>query len=358
MKNNSVLFEDLDAIAGYGLPVEKYRNRVFLITGATGLIGSLLVRTLMHLDRKYGLGLHIIAVIRNREKAMQIYGSEAESSETLSFLEWDLTEALPHDPGPIDYIIHTASVTASKTMVEHPVESIRTAVCGTMAVMELARDRQAAGTVYISSMEVYGTMPEGNTLATEDRLGTIDLSAVRSCYPEGKRMCECLCNAYAHEYKLRVCTVRLAQTFGAGVLPGDRRVFAQFARSAMEGRNIVLHTKGLTEGNYVYTADAVAAILLVLTEGEAGSAYNAANEKNHMRVLDMAQLVADVIAEGRIRVVIDIPEDPDEMGYAPDVRLKLSSARLRELGWQPHTDLAEAYRRMIGYMRETEKPDN
>ena len=42
-------------------------------------------------------------------------------------------------------------------------------------------------------------------------------------------------------------SARLAQTFGAGILPTENRVFAQFARSAVNGEDIVLHTEGKSE---------------------------------------------------------------------------------------------------------------
>lgn len=88
----------------------------------------------------------------------------------------------------------------------------------------------------------------------------MDLTNVRSSYLEGKRMSELLCNSYADQYGLRVVTARLTQVFGAGVLPSENRVFAQFARSVMQGEDIVLHTTGQSEGNYVYAMDAVKAI--------------------------------------------------------------------------------------------------
>lgn len=104
------------------------------------------------------------------------------------------------------------------------------------------------------------------------------LANVRLSYPEGRRMSELLCNSYAEQYVLRVVTARLAQAFGAGVLPSENRVFTQFARSTMQGEDIVLHTTDQSEGNYVYAMDAVKAILLLLQKGEAKQAYNVANE--------------------------------------------------------------------------------
>lgn len=132
------------------------------------------------------------------------------------------------------------------------------------AVLELAREKNAA-MVYVSSMEVYGN-PNLTHEVSEEDYGYINLSNVRSSYPESKRMCECLCTAYASQYGVQVCTARLAQTFGAGILATENRVFAQFARSAISGSDIVLHTLGQSEGNYVYTSDAIHKHMLKVME--------------------------------------------------------------------------------------------
>ena len=55
-------------------------------------------------------------------------------------------------------------------------------------------------------------------------------------------MCENMCIAYAKQYDVPICIARLSQTFGAGILQTENRVFAQFARSAIRKENIVLHT--------------------------------------------------------------------------------------------------------------------
>jgi dTDP-glucose 4,6-dehydratase len=74
-----------------------------------------------------------------------------------------------------------------------------------------------------------------------------------------------------------VVITRLCQTFGAGVAYDDNRVFAQFARSVIEKKDIVLRTKGETYRNYCYTRDAVVALFLLLCKGRAGEVYNIAN---------------------------------------------------------------------------------
>lgn len=342
-----VLLEDLNSVAESKLPFEEFRDSTFLISGATGLIGSLLVRALLHCNRVHGLNLTIFAIVRNEEKAKGIFGEEEPA---LHYLAADLLSDDICLEGRCDYVIHAAAVTASKQMVSDPAGTIQTAVNGTEKLLQLAVEKKAKGFVYLSSMEVYG-QPWTEGRISEKDLGYVDLGAVRSCYPEGKRICECLCTAYAAQYGLNVRSARLAQTFGAGILPTENRVFAQFAKSVIEHKNIVLHTTGESEGNYVYTADAVRAILLLLVRGNAGEAYNVANEDSHTTIRGMAELVANEIAGGDIRVVIDIPEDSAQLGYAPPVKLFLDASKLRALGWEPGVGLAEAYRRMIQYMK-------
>ena len=344
---NEILLQDFASIADSNLPFDEYKNKTFLITGATGLIGSLLVKTLRYLNEKRSINARILAVVRSKEKAKTILGEE---NEELSYVICDLAKDELLLEEVCDYVIHAAAVTTSKVMVSDPVGTIRTAIDGTEKLLKLAVEKKVKAFVYVSSMEIYGQpLTEGKT--KEKDLGYVDIGAVRSCYPEGKRMCECLCTAYASQYGVNVMSARLAQTFGAGILPTENRVFAQFARSAMQKEDIVLHTTGESEGNYVYTSDAIRAILLLLAKGQKGEAYNIANEESHITIRDMAEMVAGEIADHRIQVVIDIPNDSATLGYAPPVRMWLDSSKMRALGWEPKVGLKEAYQRMIAFMQ-------
>lgn len=333
--------QDLEYITNYPLPYDKLKDKKVFITGATGLIGFQLVKTLLAIK-----DIHVIAMIRNLEKAKKIYTKEEINQ--IEFVIGDIGDPVIIEEN-IDYIFHCAAVTTSKIMIEQPVETITTSVKGTNNILELAKEKKVKSMVFVSSMEMYGSFTNNEEEITEDKLGYINPLKVRSNYPESKRLCENMCIAYLHEYGVSLKIARLAQTFGAGILPWENRVFAQFARSAIKGTDIILHTKGLSEGNYCYTRDCMTALLTILLKGNDGEAYNVVNPKTHTTIADMASMVSQKITHGKIKVIYDIPET-NKFGYAADTKMKLNSNKLQELGWSPSVGLEEAYRMMIEQM--------
>lgn len=344
----SMLEEDLENIISADIDFKKLNDRVVLVTGATGLIGIAIVRTLFALRKRKNINCTILAMVRNYDKAKQIFENYLDD-KNLKIIVADISDRF-EITAPVDYIFHCASVTASKIMVSQPVETIMTSVIGTRNILELATIKNTKSIVYLSSMEMYGAVKENYLDVKEDNVGFIDPLNVRSNYPESKRLCENMCVAYAKEFDVPVKIARLAQTFGAGILPSENRVFAQFARSAIYNRNIVLHTKGLSEGNYCYTRDTVKGLFTILFKGNNGEAYNVSNPEAHTTIVDMARMVCEKIAKGNIKVVFDIPES-NMYGYAADTKLKLNSDKLQSLGWKPEIGLEEAYRRMIFDMK-------
>lgn len=346
-----ILQEDLDIIADSNIPFEEMKNSCVFITGATGLIGVSLVRALLFVNRKRNTGIKVLALVRNKDKAKSIYGALLNRSD-LELVTGDITDRIDVKQS-VDYIFHCASITTSRTMVEQPVETLMTSVLGTKNILDLAVLKKVKSLVYMSSMEMYGSFSNLDHDVSEDDLGYIDPLNVRSNYPESKRLCENMCVAYLSEYGVPVKIARLAQTFGAGILPGENRVFAQFARSALNGEDIILHTQGKSEGNYCYTRDTVKGLITILLKGSNGEAYNVTNPDTHTSIADMAKMVCDQLAKGKIKIVYDIPEN-NTFGYASDTKMKLCSDKLQSLGWRPEVGLKEAYERLIASMKSEE----
>ena len=350
---NRILQEDFIHIEERETDWELLKNSTVLVTGGSGFLGSVILKFLHYLNEKRRLNLTLYALIRDSRKAKQIL-----QGCNVKLLIGDLCDSVTL-PCKADYIIHCAAVTKSVQMIKEPVSVARGIVLGTDRILKLAYENQVKGMVYLSSMEVYGQTfsaclkETGETgRVTEEDLGYIDSMQIRSCYPLGKRMAENLCCGYYSQYGLPVKIARLAQVFGAGTLPGETRVFMQFAEAVMNKADIVLHTPGNSVGNYCYTADAVSGIFKLLFHGQNGEAYNIVNEQSTMTIREMAELAASLAASGEIRVRFEIPEE-NIYGYPPATGMKLSSAKIERLGWRAEYGMEEMYRRMISYLRET-----
>lgn len=307
----------------------KITNKKILITGATGYIGGVLVKEFCN-DNDVSVIIRNVADKDAFLPKVNVYVMDINDESAILSIK-----------DSFDYIIHCAAPTKSIFMVSNPKVTYDTIVCGTENMLKLATRLKVKSMVYLSSMEVYGVINKPYRIK-EDELGFVDETNPRSCYPLGKRKAEELCQNYFREQAVPVKIARLAQTFGRGVLAEDNRVFMSFAKSVVANDDIVLHTQGTSMGNYCAIEDAIEAIKLLLLKGADGEVYNVVNEVNTMTIREMAELVADKIAKEKIKVRIE-EKDLSVTGYAPNTGLRLSSEKLRNLGWTPTKDLVQMY---------------
>lgn len=308
-----------------------FSGRTIFVAGATGLIGKAICQ---RLDEA---GAKVVALVRDVAKAQSILPKGAE------LVGGDMARPIKYEGG-VDYIIHAASPTASRAFAETPVEVMEAIVHGAGNVLTFAREKGVSGLVLLSTMEVYGLTDSENV--TEDTNTAPDAMAPRNCYPVAKRFAECLFASAAKEYGVAAKVARLTQTFGRGIAPDDQRVFAQFARAAKEGRDIVLKSDGTTARCYCAIDDAVDAILNILVKGECGKAYNVANPETFCTIREMAELVAGKFSNGKTKVVID-KSDAEKCGYLPPFKMKLNVDRLLALGWKPTKNLEHMFQEVI-----------
>lgn len=343
---DKIVAEDISLIAETKIDWNKLKKRNILITGATGLIGYNLVTYLCYLSQKKKLDLNIYAHIRNKDKALKVFGPIADS---LNFVIGDITETIQIED-PIHLIVHAASQTSSKAFVQSPIETIKTALQGTMNVMEFAKKCKAESVLFLSTMEIYGS-PATDEKIDEFHHTNINTMSERSCYPESKRMCENIAASYFSEYGIPVKVIRLTQTIGPGVSYNDSRVFAEFARCAIEKKDIILRTKGKTKRSYLYSGDAINAIITVLLCDKNGEAFNAANEDTYCSIFEMARIVAEKCCNREIIVKIE-EQDNSARGYAPELHMNLDTRKLQTLGWRPTRNLEDMFNILIEDMRK------
>lgn len=317
-----------------------YKNSTIMITGATGLIGSQIVTSILYANETLGSNIKILALVRNLNKAKKLF--ENKLSEKLIFVVQDIIEIIKITE-KVDYIIHTANSTSSKSFVETPVETINSIVFGTKNVLEFAKNSNVKSIVYLSSMEVYGeTDFERIEPLKENDYGYVDILKPRSSYPEGKRLAECMCSAYAKEFGLNVKIARLVQTIGAGVNYDDNRVFAEFARRIVEKENIILQTTGESTRSYCYVTDAITAMFVLLERGEQGECYNVSNSKTVCSIKKMAEMLCEKYTTSKLEIKIN----PNNY-YPPATKLNVDTTKLNLLNWEAKIDLVTMLEKLI-----------
>lgn len=342
--NKKILEEDIQDFVDRCNYCEHLRSKKIVITGATGLIGSLLTKCLIALNEKYQLGMSIFCVVRNKEKAQKMIPLNAVFICTVS--DFEVLESRIMG-GRVDYIIHTAAPTSSSFFTSNPVETFESIVGLTQQALDKSRDLHASSIVYLSSLEAYGAIYDDTNPLTEDEQGYVNPLNVRSCYPMGKRAAECLCYSYFKEYNVPVKIARLAQTFGAGVSIDDKRVFAYIAKSAIVGNDVILSTTGESKKDYCYTIDAVDALLRILLDGEDGEVYNVANPETYISVKDLSTFVIGKFSPTN-KVVCEC-KDVDK--YPPISKVRMATSKLMTLGWKPYYDLEKMFNRLIQWYK-------
>lgn len=326
------------------LNLEDLRDATVLITGGTGLVGFNLLQELARV--KASLNIRIFALVRNTEKAQRVFAPFLDQVELVC---GDVREELTLSDS-IDFIIHGASITSSKMFVENPVETIMTSFMGIRNMLELGRKKNVRSMVFLSSMEVYG-MSKDDALLTEADVGYLNPLSIRSSYPESKRMSESLCVAYAKEYGVPVKIARLAQTFGPGMQPEDKRAIVQFLQSALSQKDIEIKASGESARMYLYTFDAVSALLTLLLYGEDGVAYNVANKATYCSIRTLAETIVEVTG-GNSRVRLNTGTEEERRIYPPDSFLRLDTSKIEALGWKAKYDLHESIQNLMKWMVE------
>ena len=335
INNNKFLYDELD-------------NTTILVTGASGLIGSYIVNSILMYNKQYDKNIKVIALVHSKNKADIIFNDYLDSG-LLYIYECDICDKINIDD-KIDYIIHGASITSSKMFVDRPVDVIKTAIIGTMNVLDLAVKNSIKSFVYMSSIEAYGIFNDSILKEIkEDELGNLDITNVRSSYPESKRMVENLVISYSSQYNIDAKIVRLTQTFSAGIDYKDNRVFAEFSRCIVENKNLVLHSKGETTKNFCYTVDAVSAIFYVLLKGVNNEIYNIASDNSIISTYELAKLMIEV-SKSNVELIVKNDEN-STMGYFPTFKAYLNTDKLKKLGWSSKYTIKDMVYRLIEYMK-------
>lgn len=351
--NDERYIEDIQYLSGLEIPWDKLSGSNVMITGATGMIGSCFIDTLIK-KNEFGLNCKIYAVGRNQAKAKNRF-EYCWNDDNFYFVEADVNQVIPNvNENKIDYIVHLASNTHPVAYASYPVETIMTNVIGTQHLFDLAKRCNAKRVVFASSNEIYGENRGDVVFFDEDYCGYINSNTLRAGYPESKRCGEALCQAYKKQYGIDVVIPRFTRTYGPTMLLDDTKAVSQFIKNGVKGEDIVLKSTGNQYYSYTYVADAVSGLLTIMLLGKSGEAYNIADEKSDIMLKDLAKYIADIT---KVKVVYAVPDEIESAGFSVVTKAQLTGSKLNKIGWSARYDVYKGISRTISVMRDCQFSD-
>ena len=301
-------------------------GRRVVVTGGAGFLGSHLCEALV------ARGDRVVCRGRPVEREVDNVAALADNP-AFELVVADVSEGIPVD-GPVDAVMHFASAASPPDYLARPLETLAVGSEGTRHALALAA-AHGARFLLASTSEVYGdpvVHPQPETY-----WGNVNPVGPRSVYDEAKRFAEALTMATHRTTGVDVGIVRIFNTYGPRLRPGDGRVVSNFLVQALEGRPLTVYGDGSQTRSLCFVADEVAGILALLDSSLTGP-VNIGNP-DEFTVLELAHAVLALTGSSSAIVNEPLPTD-DPTRRRPDITV----AR-RELGWEPVVGLEEGLRR-------------
>lgn len=304
-----------------------------LVTGGAGFIGSHLCRHLLERGRS-------VLCVDNLSSGSESNVAELMPDGRFKFVNHDIANFVCTDD--ISAIFNLACPASPVQYQKDPVATTRTAVLGTMNMLETAR-RNNCPMLQASTSEVYGD-PHVHP-QTEDYWGNVNPVGVRSCYDEGKRCAESLCMDYHRQYGVKVKVIRIFNTYGPRMAFNDGRVVSNFIAQSLNGEPITVYGDGAQTRSFMYVDDLVDAMFRVMrTPDDFTGPVNIGNPCE-TSVLSLARKIVSMTGSRSEIILRDLPLD-DPQRRRPDISLAIRTLG----GWQPIVPLEVGLQKTIEYM--------
>ena len=329
---------------------DSLKNGTFLISGATGMIGSQLIDLLLFSNQIGRTNCRIIALVRDPEKAKRRFKHFNESNG-LFLVQHDLNNdksIVTPEAVKIDYLIHAASNTHPVQYAKQPVDTILTNIAGTNKLLRFAVEKAIKRTVFLSSVEVYGENRGDVEFFDESYCGYIDCNTLRAGYPEGKRAGEALCQAYIKQYDLDIIIARLARSYGPTLQRTDSKAMSQFIWNGLNGEDIILKSAGTQQYSYIHAADAALSILYLLECGNSGEAYNLVGKNSNITLKQLANFIAQNVGT---KVIFRLPDSVELAGFSKATKAMMDSSKIEQLGFSPSFSLEDGIRNTLDILK-------
>src|SRR6202167_2583317 len=292
-----------------------------LVTGAAGFLGSNLT------DRLPSEG-HTVVGVDNLSTGAPENIAHLASESRFSFDERDICE--PFDLGPVDYVFNLASPASPPEYLRLGIETMRVGSIGVENTLEIAAKYNAAY-LQASTSECYGDPLEHPQ--SESYWGNVNPVGPRSVYDESKRFAEAMVMAYHRSRGVNTHLVRIFNTYGPRLHPGDGRVISNFMMQALRGEPLTVYGDGSQTRSFCYVDDLIDGILR-LSHSEEHLPVNIGNPVE-FTILECAQTILDVTGSESKLSFVDLPVD-DPTRRRPNI----TKARTL-LGWEAKVQLKE-----------------
>lgn len=347
---SQIIEEDIKEICVFAnKTLNKLEGKNILISGATSMLGSYLVYTLLYANRSLFSHPVKLSLITRKKKP---FGDDSNIHYVMS----DLAREPLNIESP-DYIIHAASPAAPKLYMKQMIDTMNINILGLYNVLSLVK-KNTKGILFFSSGEIYGDT--GKKMIDETYQGTTDHLNSRSCYVEAKKAGETICMNYYWEKKLPIKIARIFHTFGPGLNLSDGRMFSDFLSAGLTGKSIMIKGNSRSERPILYIKDATVMFLKILTGSKNGQVYNVANDKNIVTVESFANIVSEVIArKTKKKITIKFSEKGDVSYYknaVASVRPSIEKFK-RDFNYTPKTSIVEAVERTVDYLLTTKNEE-
>ncbi len=310
--------------------------RNLLITGGAGFIGSNFVRMMLEQYPDYRLVVYDKLTYAGNLDNLR----DVAAHPHYAFVQGDICDpALVNSTireHEIDTIVNFAAETHVDRSIEEPGGFIQTDVYGTYVLLEATRKLGLERMLQVSTDEVYGTVPEGSSVETDNY-------APRSPYSASKAGGELMCHAYFETFDTPVLMTRGSNNYGPYQYP--EKLIPLFITNLLDGKTVPVYGDGMNVRDWIYVLDHCRGIDAALHKGATGAAYNVGggNEKPN---LEITHLLLDLTGRGEdaITYVADRP------GH--DRRYSLDTSKLGALGWAPTHSFEEGLRDTVQWYRD------
>ena len=303
-----------------------------LITGAAGFLGS-------HLADRFLADGHEVVGMDNFVTGSAENFAHLNGNPRFSFFQHDVTNFIVV-PGQLDGVLHFASPASPRDYLELPIQTLKVGSLGTHKALGLALAKKARF-LLASTSEVYGdplVHPQ-----PESYWGNVNPVGPRGVYDEAKRFAEAMTMAYHRFHGVDTRIVRIFNTYGPRMRPGDGRVVSNFIVQALRGEPITVYGDGSQSRSFTYVDDLVEGITRLFHRGTS-EPTNIGNDKE-FTVQQLADQVLKMTGSRSTIVREALPVDDPKIRQ-PD----LTRARAT-LGWSPTVPLAQGLEKTIEYFR-------